>query len=568
MPEKKRIYTISRRIALPALLTIVLFVTSIFFIILPQLEKSFIARKQEMIREQTETTWSLLTDYHNRELSGELTTGEAQLRALLRIGKLRYGPEKKDYFWINDMIPRMLMHPYRPDLLNKDVTDFKDPRGKRLFFEMVQLAKREGAGYVDYMWQWKDDPTKIVQKISFVKKFSPWGWVIGTGVYIDDVQAEIAIIRKRLSAISTAILFVAVLLALYSIHQSIKADREREHLLKSLKKSTERFRNLVETTSDWVWETDKIGRITYSSPQVTELLGYPVEEITGNFLLHLASPNQKTILGPLFKGILAAKNPFKGFEMTCFGKNGQIVVFENNGVPVFDDQGELTGYRGVARDMTERKIATETLKKSRDELRASLEETVKSLASTVEKRDPYIASHQQRVDLLACAIARELGLPEERIEGVHIAALLHDIGMIALPSEYLTKPSKLSNEEKAIMKCHPEFGYQILRNIQFPWPVAEIVYQHHELLDGSGYPRGLHDQEIHLEAKIIAVADVVESMISHRPYRPSLGITKALEEIQAGRNIRYHAASVDACTRLILEKKLKFFSEVEDENLG
>ena len=567
MPEKKRIYTISRRIALPALLTILLFVTAIFFIILPRLEQSFIGRKQEMIREQTETAWSLLSDYRDRELSGELTTSEAQLRAILRIGKLRYGPEKKDYFWINDMTPRILMHPYRPDLVNKDVSDFKDPHGKRLFLEMVQLVEKQGAGYVDYMWQWKDDPTKIVPKISYVKKFVPWRWVIGTGMYTDDVHAEVAVLRKNLSAISMGILFIVSLLALYSIRQSIKADREREQLMKSLRESTARFRNLVETTSDWIWETDKVGRFTYSSPKVTDLLGYPLEEIMNNTLVNLASPNQAETLGPSFKKILAAKKPFNGFEITCLGKSGQIVVFENNAVPVFDDQEKLTGYRGVARDITERKIATEALKKSRDDLHASLEETVKSLASTAEKRDPYTAGHQQRVDLLACAIARELGLPEQQIEGLHIAALLHDIGKITVPSEYLAKPTRLSSEEKAIVKCHPEVGYQILRNIQFPWPVAEIVYQHHEHLDGSGYPLGLSDQDIRLEAKIITVADVVESMSSHRPYRPSLGITKALEEIRAGRGIYYHAASVDACIHLILDEKIELFSEGENLSL-
>ena len=117
-----------------------------------------------------------------------ITTKEAQLRAILRISKLRYGPENKDYFWINDMTPRILMHPYRQDLTNKDVTNFKDPKGKRLFFKMVQLVKKDGAGYVNYMWQWKDDPSKIVPKISFVKKFDPWGWIIGSGVYINDVH--------------------------------------------------------------------------------------------------------------------------------------------------------------------------------------------------------------------------------------------------------------------------------------------------------------------------------------------------------------------------------------------
>ncbi len=540
--------------------------TAIFFIILPQLEESFIARKQEMIREQTETAWSLLSDYRDRELSGELTTSEAKLRAILRIGKLRYGPEKKDYFWINDMTPLMLMHPYRPDLVNKDVSDFKDPHGKRLFFEMVQLVQRHEAGYVEYMWQWKDDPTKIAPKISYVKKFVPWGWVIGTGMYIDDVHAEVAVMRKKLSVISTGILFIVSLLAFYSIRQSVIADRERERLMKSLRESTDRFRNLVETTSDWIWETDKVGRFTYSSPRVTDLLGYPLEEIMNTTLVNLASSNQAAILGPSFEQHLAANKTFNGFEITCLGKSGQIVVFENNAVPVFDDQDKLVGYRGVARDITERKIATEALKKSRDDLHTSLEETVKALASTAEKRDPYTAGHQQRVDILACAIARKLGLPEQQIEGLHFAALLHDIGKITLPSEYLSKPARLSSEEKAIVRCHPEIGYQILKNIQFPWPIAEIVYQHHEHLDGSGYPLGLCDQDIHLEAKIIAVADVVESMSSHRPYRPSLGITKALDEISVGSGIRYHAASVDACHQLILEEKIELFSKGEDSS--
>ena len=225
-------------------------------------------------------------------------------------------------------------------------------------------------------------------------------------------------------------------------------------------------------------------------------------------------------------------------------------------MPVFADNGELQGYRGIARDISERKTAIEAHKKSRDELHNSLEETVKSLALAAEKRDPYTAGHQMRVDTLACAIATEMGLPEKQIEGLHFAALLHDIGKISLPSEYLAKPARLSAQERAIIKCHTEVGYEILKNIPFPWPVADIVYQHHEHLDGSGYPRGITDKEILLEAKILTVADVVEAMSSHRPYRPSLGLETALDEIRSGRGVFYHAESVDACLRLIAEKKV------------
>jgi putative nucleotidyltransferase with HDIG domain len=281
----------------------------------------------------------------------------------------------------------------------------------------------------------------------------------------------------------------------------------------------------------------------------------------GKTLMEIASPNQAEKLSPSFKQLLAGKKFFNGFEVTCLGNRDQIVVLENNAVPVFGDDENLLGYRGIARDITERKIAMEALRKSRDELHASLEETVTSLASTAEKRDPYTAGHQQRVDILACAIARELRLPEKRIEGLHIAALLHDIGKITLPSEYLAKPTRLSAEELAIIKCHTRVGYDILRNIHFPWPVADIVLQHHEHLDGTGYPQGLTDEEICLEAKILVVADVVEAMSSHRPYRPSLGISKALDEIRSGRGILYHGPSVDACLHLILENKVKFCSE-------
>jgi len=553
------------RIALPALCTLLLFVTAIFFILLPQLEESFINRKKEMIRELTESVWSLIDSYHERQISGELTKEEAQQRAILRISKLRYGPEKKDYFWINDMTPRMIMHPYRSDLVGQDVSGFKDSHGKFLFLEFVQVVRKQGAGYVQYMWQWKDDPGKIVQKISYIKGFKPWGWIVGTGIYIDDVQAELAAIRHKLSAISVGILILISLLALYSIRQNLKADKERFHiflerevLMKSLEESKERFRNLLETLSDWIWETDGTGCFTYSSPQVKDLIGYDQKEVLNRTLLDFSPSDWAASARIPFNQLFADKKPFSGFEVTCLTKGGRLVVLENNAVPIFNDHKELIGYRGVARDISERKLAMEELKKSRDELHSSLEETVTSLASTAEKRDPYTAGHQQRVDRLACAIGRELGLSEQQIEGLHMAALLHDIGKITLPSEYLAKPAKLSVEERAIVRCHTEVGYDILKNIHFPWPVAEIVYQHHEHLDGSGYPRGLKDKDIHLEAKILVVADVVEAMSSHRPYRPSMGISKALEEIRDGRGTIYHAPSVDACLHLILERKIEF----------
>ncbi|MCP4343274.1 MAG: PAS domain S-box protein, partial [Desulfobulbaceae bacterium] len=430
----------SRRIALPVFFTILLFVIAIFFVLLPQLEESFHARKKEMILELTETTWSLIDTYHEREISGELSRAEAQKRAILRIQKLRYGPEQKDYFWINDMMPRMIMHPYRSDLEGKNIADFQDPNGKYLFVEFVKMVQQQGAGYVDYLWQWKDNPVKISPKMSYIKGFEPWGWIIGTGMYVDDVHAEISKIRTKLTVISMGILLVVSLLSVYSIRQTMRADQERlgifmerEILMKSLEESKERYRNLIETTSDWIWESNCDGRYTYSSPRVKELLGYLPEEILKKTLVDIVSPQQVKTFSTTYKKLLLGQKPINGLENICLGKSGQIVVLENNAVPIFNDQGAFLGYRGIARDITERKVAMEALKKSRDDLHESLEETVTSLASTAEKRDPYTAGHQLRVDLLACAIAKELGLPGQQIEGLHIAALLHDIGKITLP---------------------------------------------------------------------------------------------------------------------------------------
>ena len=556
-------HAISIRIALPALTTILLFVTAIFLIILPSLKENLLAKKREMLKELIEITWDMVATYEQMEKTGTITREEAQQQAIAIVNNLRYGPNHKDYFWINDMSAHIVVHPYRPDLRGEAVPDFRYPKGKNLLEEFVRVVKTQDAGYVDYLFQWQDDPEKIVPKLSYVKGFEPWGWVIGTGLYVEDVNVEIGLIAKQLNAISTAILLIISFLAFYIIRHTVLADRvrriiwdERERLLRALEESNERFRSLVETTSDWIWEVNPEGVYIYSSPKVRDLLGFEPEEIIGKNLVDLTVLKEAERTGRVFKKLILSRKPFNGFENNCQAKDGRTVVVEKNGVPVFSDKGELLGYRGIARDISERKNALEALKKSRDELHDSLEETVKSLASAAEKRDPYTAGHQMRVDKLACAIARELGLPEKQIEGLHFAAVLHDIGKISLPSEYLAKPARLSVQERAIIKCHTEVGYEILKNIHFPWPVADIVYQHHEHLDGSGYPRGLTDNDILLEAKILTVADVVEAMSSHRPYRPSLGLETALEEIRAGRGTLYHSQSVDACLHLVAEKKV------------
>jgi len=176
--------------------------------------------------------------------------------------------------------------------------------------------------------------------------------------------------------------------------------------------------------------------------------------------------------------------------------------------------------------------------------------TVEAIATLYEKRDPYTAGHQRRVAQLACAIARKMGLPAKQVYGIHIIGVVHDIGKIAVPGDILSKPGKLSAEELNIIKTHPQVAYEVLKNLDFPWPVAETILQHHERLDGSGYPNGISGEDIILEARILCVADVVESMISHRPYRPALGMERAIREIVRNKGVLYDPTVADACSKL------------------
>lgn len=200
-------------------------------------------------------------------------------------------------------------------------------------------------------------------------------------------------------------------------------------------------------------------------------------------------------------------------------------------------------------------VEAEMQKQSMAKLLDSMQKTIEAMASTVEIRSPYTAGHQRRAARLAEAIAREMALPDDEVRGIFLAAMVHDIGDIQIPAEILTRPRGLSDLEREMVQAHPQAGYDILKGIDFSWPIAEMVYQHHERLDGSGYPRGLKGDEILMGARVIAVADVVEAMSSHRPYRASLGLDAALAELEAHRGQAYDPAAVDACIRLFRQQR-------------
>jgi putative nucleotidyltransferase with HDIG domain len=222
---------------------------------------------------------------------------------------------------------------------------------------------------------------------------------------------------------------------------------------------------------------------------------------------------------------------------------------------------ELVGrtYRNMLEVMVAER--TEHLQSTLGKLQRTLDGVIHAMALTIEKRDPYTAGHQERVAHLAGSMARTMDLGAEQVKGLGMAAHIHDIGKIRVPSEILSKPGQLSDIEFALIKTHPKVGYDILRPIEFPWPVAEMVYQHHEKMDGSGYPRGLSGKEILLEAKIIAVADVVEAMAFHRPYRAALGVDKALTEVVSGKGRFFDPEVVKACLAVFKGSRYQFDSE-------
>jgi len=281
----------------------------------------------------------------------------------------------------------------------------------------------------------------------------------------------------------------------------------------------------------------------------TELLGQPQS------ILH---PPQHQLINGFSSSFYFHKtaDPGQTLEDNLLSKSGKIIPVEIKASRLWMNGCDYI--LGIFRDITERKKAEEDLKETLESLRKAIGTTIQVMVSAVETRDPYTAGHQRQSADLARAIATEMGLPPKKIEGIRMAGSIHDIGKLSIPAEILSKPTKLSELEFSMIKEHARKGFEMLKDVESPWSLAEIVYQHHERMDGSGYPRNLKGEEILIEARILAVADVVEAMASHRPYRAGLGIDAALNEIEKNRGIFYDSTVVDACLRLFREKGFKF----------
>jgi PAS domain S-box-containing protein len=311
---------------------------------------------------------------------------------------------------------------------------------------------------------------------------------------------------------------------------------------------------MLDGASDSIFLHDVDGHFTYVNEAAYKTRGYEKEELLAKNIFALPTPEYAAIRDKRLRELLGKGEVI--FESAHFRKDGSIMPVEIQ-ARVFDlDDRPLI--LSAARDITERKQAETQVRQGLDSLHQALQGTVMALANTVEIKDPYTAGHQRRVAQLSCAMARELGWPPDRIEGMQVLCFLHDMGKIAVPAEILNKPGKINPTEFSLIKVHPQVGYDILKDIAFPWPVAQGVLQHHERLDGSGYPSGLTEGEITPEAKILAVADVVEAMASYRPYRPALGIDRALKEITDNKGKLYDPQAVEVCVRLFIENDFRF----------
>jgi len=281
---------------------------------------------------------------------------------------------------------------------------------------------------------------------------------------------------------------------------------------------------------------------------MAQILGYDSPE---DLMEHLTDVTRQLYVNPEDRAkilkIIEEKGMVRGYEVLQRRKDGTPVWISLTMHAVRDETGRILYYEGLDEDITERKLSEERMKRA-------LMAAVEAMLAAVETRDPYTAGHQRRVAVLACAIAEEMGLPAERVEGLRMAALIHDLGKISVPAELLTMPRTLTKVEFALVKTHAQAGHNILKDIDFPWPIARMILEHHERLDGSGYPQGLKDGEMLEESRILAVADVVESMASHRPYRAALGIDAALAEIEDKAGVLYDPQIVAACLRLFRER--------------
>jgi len=323
---------------------------------------------------------------------------------------------------------------------------------------------------------------------------------------------------------------------------------DRKIAEEELRQAEERYRSIFENSQEGMYRANTDEKFIMVNSAMARIFGYDspaefVEQVnSGAHPLYQSREDRRKIFQ-----LLESRGVVQDFEARFFRKDGSVGWVSVNIQPARVAQGQAPCYDGFVRDVTDRKESVERL-------REAFAGTIQAITSLVEAKDPYTAGHQRRVADIAEAIAREMGLSREQIEGIAMAGIIHDIGKISVPAEILCSPRRLTKLEFNLIKTHAQSGYEILKDIKFSWPIARMVLEHHERIDGSGYPHGLTGNNILPESRILAVADVVEAMATHRPYRPALGLEPALQEITENRGVLFDEEAVNACLRLFREK--------------
>ena len=351
---------------------------------------------------------------------------------------------------------------------------------------------------------------------------------------------------------------------LATVRQVLEKQRlimEKRRAETALQASEEKYRSLFAESKDAIVITTSSGKLIDVNQSALDLFGYTREEMMG---LNFRDLYVDRVNGKRFQQEIEQKGFVKDFEVRLCKKGGRVIDSLFNVTLRRAADGSILGYQGIIRDVTEKRRNEERLLETMEKLRKAMGGVIQAMARTVEMRDPYTAGHQRRVADLARAISTEMGLSKDRVEGLRMAGAIHDLGKIAVPAEIFNKPGSLTEYEFGLIQSHAQVGHDILKDIDFPWPIAQIVLQHHERMNGSGYPQGLSGEGILMEARILSIADVVEAMSSHRPYRPAFSIEQALDEIKQNRGVLCDPQAVDACVRLFTEMEFNLSYEMKD----
>jgi len=411
-----------------------------------------------------------------------------------------------------------------------------------------------------------------VMKLSPADTLTPSSWDLAMKTMAEALELEktehreinisrtlqLEMMRKDGTTVWTEVKFSAIRnenqqpVGILGVTRDITERRQAEEVLQD---SEEQYRLVVENAKESIIIIQD-RKLVFVNRAFIGMVGYSKEILTSKSFTDFIHPDDlNMVIGHHIKRLKGEEVP-PVYSFRVIAQDGTVIWCEINAT-VIQWKGKPATLNFL-NNITERRKAEVKLQQTLDSLKKAVGATIQVMVSAVEMRDPYTAGHQLRAANLACAIATEMELPQDKIDGLRMAGSIHDIGKLSIPAEILSKPTKLTNIEFSLIKEHSQIGYDMLKDVESSWPLAQIVYQHHERMDGSGYPRNLKGDEILMEARIMAVADVVEAMASHRPYRPSLGIDAALTEIEKNKGILYDNTVADACLRLFREKGYQF----------